>query len=1032
MWKTLRKSLWLLLLIGLTSTAVQATDPRLWDTTGVAIRQGYEINWQRSAEMDEGGNVVFAWSDTRNGERQIYAQKVDPAGNKLWGGEGLRLASYPGLQQDPALIPTGDGNTMIVWKDCRLESDAGDLFGQYVSSDGSILWDSSGVLLATADFDFTAEMDLVADGTGGAYIFWIENSPTSWYDVYAIRILADGSVAPYWPAAGLAIAQAPYLQFNITACTDGAGGVLIAWRDERNQVATGSDIYIQRVTPDGNLAWTPHGVIVCDTLEDQRYPKICPTGSGGAYVVWHDERQDYDGDLYFQIVSSSGTLLLPESQGRPLIVLPLQQEKPQIVADGLGNAIIAWQDTRDDPIQNWYSDIYAQKVNSGGNLLWQSNGVPVCTAPGDQTDLRLDADGAGNVICAWTDGRDELEWPPEDIYAQKINSDGSLSWTTNGILVCDAPWWQSYPQVQAAAAYSMIAWSDMRSGSSGVWYQKLNAFGVPQLAVNGDTLIWGISGDARNPVLVPGDQGYVFIFYEDGREGIMGPSIFVQMMDMQGNMLLETNGRLICPEPAFTSYKPQDDPDACSDGSGGAIAVWLDSRDSNPVTQIYAQRINAAGELAWGSAGVQVSSSALESPGAPKIVEDGSGGGIVAWSEISTTGYDYDLHAARLSHDGDLVWSDSVAAVPGEDETVQDLAGDGNGGVYVAYRGAMWPEFNIYAQHLDASGNLLWGQGVSVCADTGNQTNCRIASLGSDGVIFIWQDERDAVTWAIDLYAQKLNWAGTPVWQDEGIPVCQYAQDQVQPDLSLDGQGHLNVIWSDFRNGYDEGDLYIQKLTMDGLMLFGSSGLPVCNASETQSYPRILSDNGGGNYVFWRDWRNLSNEDVYGLHLDGEGLPYASWTANGNLACSNPYQQQAPVAIGDFAHGAIVVWPDARPSDPYYYVVTNLYAQRMNDLSLSAPPVPRNEPLYPEPMLFAGPNPTNPLTVIRCLLPQPGFMELSIFDISGRLVEKLASGMHGAGVHSFTWNAKDKASGVYIVRLKTPLADKSTKLVMIK
>ncbi|HEX7344842.1 MAG TPA: T9SS type A sorting domain-containing protein, partial [bacterium] len=130
-------------------------------------------------------------------------------------------------------------------------------------------------------------------------------------------------------------------------------------------------------------------------------------------------------------------------------------------------------------------------------------------------------------------------------------------------------------------------------------------------------------------------------------------------------------------------------------------------------------------------------------------------------------------------------------------------------------------------------------------------------------------------------------------------------------------------------------------------------------------------------------------------------------------------------------NGAMVVWEDWRSGNEFYEVA-NLYAQRMNDLSLSVPPIPRNDPLYPEPMLFAGPNPTNPLTVIRCLLPQPGFMELSIFDISGRLVEKLASGMHGAGVHSFTWNAKDKASGVYIVRLKTPLADKSTKLVMIK
>jgi len=55
------------------------------------------------------------------------------------------------------------------------------------------------------------------------------------------------------------------------------------------------------------------------------------------------------------------------------------QSYPKILSDGLGGAIITWQDSRSG---NY--DIYAQRVSSTGVVLWTTNGVSICTASGDQ------------------------------------------------------------------------------------------------------------------------------------------------------------------------------------------------------------------------------------------------------------------------------------------------------------------------------------------------------------------------------------------------------------------------------------------------------------------------------------------------------------------------------------------------------------------------------------------------------------------------------------------------------------------------
>jgi hypothetical protein len=65
-----------------------------------------------------------------------------------------------------------------------------------------------------------------------------------------------------------------------------------------------------------------------------------------------------------------------------------------------------------------------------------------------------------------------------------------------------------------------------------------------------------------------------------------------------------------------------------------------------------------------------------------------------------------------------------------------------------------------------------------------------------------------------------------------------------------------------------------------------------------------------------------------------------------------------------------------------------------------------------------SPNPFNPSTNISFSLPKSSFVKLIVFDILGREVADLSSGMRQQGSHSISFNASDLPSGVYIYRLE--------------
>jgi hypothetical protein len=117
-------------------------------------------------------------------------------------------------------------------------------------------------------------------------------------------------------------------------------------------------------------------------------------------------------------VNASGTIQWT-TDGVPLCAGIGYQERPQIISDGVGGAIVTWGDYR-----SGNPDIYAQRVNASGVIpdsSWVPDGVPLCAAVGDQYYPQIASDGAGGAIVAWEDLRCG-SW----IYAQRIRASGDI------------------------------------------------------------------------------------------------------------------------------------------------------------------------------------------------------------------------------------------------------------------------------------------------------------------------------------------------------------------------------------------------------------------------------------------------------------------------------------------------------------------------------------------------------------------------------------------------------------------------------
>ncbi len=454
--------------------------------------------------------------------------------------------------------------------------------------------------------------------------------------------VASPPVAVAWspdPAVNTPVCTATGDQWGPVSVTDGAGGSIVAWYDWRSGNA---DVYVQRYDGAGHALWTDGGVLLCNATGDQTEVRIVSDASGGAILTWQDSRTAAP-KIYAQRVNSSGTALwAANGVGMGTVLLAVTQAHPVIAATGSATCVIAWE-------QN--TDIYAQRLNANGTTAWGTGPMTVCNATGMQQSPAVAYDAtSGNTAAyfVWRDNRGANS----DLYAQRVALTGTVQWTANGIVLCNATGDQMNPVVYADRGIGLaVAWMDYRAGNWDIYSQAVDASGVVSWTANG-VAVCTAALDQWYPRIVTGGTGKPIVGWVDWRTGTA--DVYAQLLYSTGVPQWAANGAPLC-----TRAGNQADAVFAPDGSGGVIGAWQDWRNG-VAFDVYAQRLNASGVPQWTTDG-EVVCDAVADQLTPFVQQLSTSTCVVYWQDLR--GATRDVYAQSLDGWGVMGAAPAIASI---------------------------------------------------------------------------------------------------------------------------------------------------------------------------------------------------------------------------------------------------------------------------------------------------------------------------------------------------------------------------------
>ena len=437
----------------------------------------------------------------------------------------------------------------------------------------------------------------------------------------------------------------------------------------------------------------------------------------------------------------------------------------------------------------------------------------------------------------------------------------------NGVPLCTATGQQVSPAITPdGSGGAIVAWNDARVGGGGRCYaQRVNAAGAPQWTANGVAL--STTGDSGPPSIAFDGSGGAFVAYAGN-----GTVPRVQRVNAAGAPQWGADGVQLTTSTSVREMSIVRD----VGGAGGAIVVWRDASGVGGTSDIGAQKVNSAGATQWGPSGIAVTATSMNSESHPAMISDGAGGIILVWFHGSG------VRAGRLNAAGTQQWGNVV--VSGVSNNMPpSIAADGTGGAVIAWSGAT----AIYAHRISAAGDRLWSpaNGGVQLAPAGNRA--AIISDGAGGATVAWQDFRTSTNY--NIYAQRLSALGAAQWAANGVPVADVTDDQLTPGIVSDGGTGAIISWFDRRA--PDSDIYAERIDATGAPLWTPNGEPVCMAINDQEAPVIATDAAGGAWVAWEDLRS-GNADIYAQRIGPNGNVVAvpleqSWIAA--RAWPNPF-----------------------------------------------------------------------------------------------------------------------------------------------
>lgn len=489
--------------------------------------------------------------------------------------------------------------------------------------------------------------------------------------------------------------------------------------------------------------------------------------------------------------------------------------------------------------------------------------------------------------------------------------------------------------------------------------------------------------------------------------------IRIQRIDEFGHTLWQEGGIVMSENPNSVRYAQ-----IINTIDSNFAVVWT---CNDYLGDLYAQKFNLNGEMLWGDSGISVCDVPLTQYH-PQVASTNDGGVIITWMDFRS-GHSSDIYAQRLSSDGSLLWESSgiPICVFSSYQNYPKIAHVGDNKFIIIWQDARNFYFHIMANLIDLSGAKLWGQNDKIIfAQTGNSHYPKL--IVDDGYSYIvWEHNTRG---QYDVRTQKVDINGNLLWGNGVFPVDSTINTN-HPFLASDKKGGLFVSWV---NNGNTASISLQHIKFDGTLAYGDSGIQVSvpGNPNLNVWPNIISDEKSGCIITWNEVVNPINK-VKMQKIDSLG--FLIWDAKGIELGSVSGDEQFQQFILTDSGNTILIWIDKRDNS-----IKHLYASmvgsdgdivtNVNEINIENPRRFYLEQNYP--------NPFNPMTSINYQIKEKGLVSLKVFNILGKEVVKLVNEIKDKGHYSIMLDASNLPSGVYIYSLRVNDYVQNNKMILLK
>ena len=299
---------------------------------------------------------------------------------------------------------------------------------QYYTFDGVAQWSTGGIIVSDHNqYSWLTDWDMTTDNNGNCILTFndVRNGNAD-VIVYAI----SPSEEFLWGDDGITLSTFSEDEFVPSVTVTSSNNVIVAWARPTDSEY---EIIMQKITPEGNLAWGTSGITYQSGFEGYTGARVLAVDDDNFLMGFYKETGVFPGlvrHIYVQKFDESGNamwltdVLVSNANGISAF------NNFNIASDNDNGIILAWTDDRDSDMN---IDGSVQRVLSDGTILWPANGSEVSTANNysHQNVQILGVNSNDEVLVTWS--KKNSDQNQTAIAGQKFSALGAQQWTTGGI-----------------------------------------------------------------------------------------------------------------------------------------------------------------------------------------------------------------------------------------------------------------------------------------------------------------------------------------------------------------------------------------------------------------------------------------------------------------------------------------------------------------------------------------------------------------------------------------------------------------------